>query len=285
MLLEIAIGDAYGAGFEFSAREKILRDNDVARYAAHDLGEIAPGHYTDDTQMSIAVGEALLAGEWTEAAFADRFVATYRRDPRPGYAKGLQKLLDEVENGDALRRRIDPSSRRNGAAMRAVPLGALPNLSDVLDAATANARVTHNTSEGILSSRCVAAMAHFLAHHRAELDALPHLIEDTLQTRMELRWDGEVQCDAMQTVSAATTMLCRERSEKALLLACVDLGGDTDSVAAIALGLASLSREYDRDLPQALFDDLERGAFGSEYLRQIDNALSLRFDLPKPNLR
>lgn len=279
MLLEIAIGDAYGAGFEFSSRDKIAHGNDGVRYIAHDLGEIPAGHYTDDTQMSLAVCEALLAEEWTEAAFAERFVSVFRRDPRPGYAKGIQSLLAEVADGNELRRRIAPSSRRNGAAMRAVPLGFLPEMTWVLDAATANARVTHDTPEGILSSRCIAATAHLLAFEKSDLASLPESLQGILRYCPDIAWSGEVDCDAIQTISAALTLLLRERSELALLRACVDMGGDTDSVAAIALGLASLCREYQRDLPAGLLDGLENGPYGASFLKVTDTRLSNRFGI------
>ena len=38
MLLHIAIGDAYGAGFEFAPRDKIARHNDGRGYVPHELG-------------------------------------------------------------------------------------------------------------------------------------------------------------------------------------------------------------------------------------------------------
>ena len=43
------------------------------------------------------------------------------------------------------------------------------------------------------------------------------------------------------------------------------------------MGLASLSREYVADIPQVLVDDLEDGAYGRSYLRQLDDALAKRF--------
>ncbi|WP_156398027.1 hypothetical protein [Duganella sp. Root336D2] len=63
----------------------------------------------------------------------------------------------------------------------------------------------------------------------------------------------------------------------ALLRDCVNFGGDVDSVAAIAMGLASLSREYVSDIPQVLVDELEDGAYGRSFLRSLDEALTERF--------
>src|SRR5579859_6186623 len=66
MLLELAIGDAYGAGFEYADMSMIQRHNDLTRYVKHPRHHIKPGAYTDDTQMSIAIVEAMLSAQpWT----------------------------------------------------------------------------------------------------------------------------------------------------------------------------------------------------------------------------
>src|ERR1700722_10974607 len=87
MLLELAIGDAYGAGFEYAADRIVREKNDLSGYIQHPRHGIKPGCYTDDTQMSIAVAEAIVSDEpWTPQGLADRFVTSFKRDPREGYA-------------------------------------------------------------------------------------------------------------------------------------------------------------------------------------------------------
>jgi ADP-ribosyl-[dinitrogen reductase] hydrolase len=281
MLWEIAIGDAYGAGFEFSPREKIRKHNTLSAFVAHDLG-ISAGHYTDDTQMSIAIAEVVLGeSQWSSETFAQSFVHCYKRDPRPGYAKGLQALLDACGNGADLRQKIRPDSRRNGAAMRSVPLGLIADIELLKDASRAQAVVTHNTQEGILSSQVVALMAHELIYERMVLKDLPRCIEMHTGFVPNVDWKQEVECDAVQTLHAVSTVLLRSRCMSDLLLDSVNLGGDVDSVAAIAMGLASLSAEYTNDIPENLARDLEAGPFGQTFLRKIDAELAARF----PDLR
>jgi ADP-ribosylglycohydrolase len=277
LLVEIAIGDAYGAGFEFCGRDKIARHNTLAAYVPHELG-IAAGRYTDDTQMSIAVAEVLLAnGDATGDEFAEAFVRCYRRDPRPGYAKGLQGLLDECTSGAVLRQRIRPESRRNGAAMRSVPLGLLADRAQLAAAARAQAAVTHDTPEGTLSSHVVGLMAHALLHAQADPADLPRLVERETGFVLRDDWSAEVECDAIQTLHAVNTALQRHRSLSALLRDCVDFGGDVDSVAAIAMGLASLSPAYEADVPQPLVTGLEDGHHGLRFLAALDAQLAAAF--------
>src|SRR5579883_1209184 len=128
MLLELAIGDAYGAGFEY-ADEMIVTHNNLARYVQHPRHRIRPGAYTDDTQMSLAIAEAIISGEpWTPERLAQRFVNVFKRDPREGYASGFSHFLQRVEDGQQFLREIRPTSSKSGAAMRAAPLGILPTV-------------------------------------------------------------------------------------------------------------------------------------------------------------
>jgi len=47
-----------------------------------------------------------------------------------------------------------------------------------------------------------------------------------------------------------------------------------DSVAAIAMGLASLSAEYVSDIPATLVEGLEDGEYGRSYLQALDARLA-----------
>lgn len=282
MLIEIAIGDAYGAGFEFAPRAKIERHNDGAGYVAHELG-IPAGHYTDDTQMSIAVAELLLRGTRPDRlACADAFVEVYRRDPREGYSRGFGQLLSEVADGSELLRRIRPGSTRNGAAMRSVPLGLLDDRAAMRRLAREQAAVTHESPEGRLSSEVVALMAHALRHRSACVGELASMV--AADTGFELRddWHAEVEVDALQTLHAVHTALAAHRSMRELLRACIAFGGDTDSVAAIAFGLASLSPEFVNDLPASLPEGLENGPFGRDWLIALDSRLATHFAASQP---
>ncbi len=271
------MGDAYGAGFEFCNREKIVQCNTLAGYVSHELG-IAPGSYTDDTQMSIAVSEVLLSkAELLSGSFADAYVRCYKRDRRKGYAKGLQELLDDCDDGAALRQRIRPESRRNGAAMRSVPLGLIANKKLLALAAREQAVVTHNTVEGVLSSQVVALMANFVLYDQAALIDLPRLVEASTGFELMSNWSSEVECDAIQTLHAVNTALLRNRSMSSLLCDCVNFGGDVDSVAAIAMGIASLTPEYASDLPALILDGLEDREYGRNFLTLLDATLAKEF--------
>jgi len=173
VLVELAVGDAYGAGFEYVSPELVRARNDLSGYHAHPRHAIAPGHYTDDTQMSLAVAEALVdGGDWTSLTLASKFVEVFRRDPREGYASGFHGFLSRVTSGEQFLAEIRAGSDKSGAAMRACPVGVLPDLAEVLERTRVQAAITHDTPDGIGAACAAALMPHYFLYRlgpRADL--------------------------------------------------------------------------------------------------------------------
>ncbi|WP_395095066.1 ADP-ribosylglycohydrolase family protein [Armatimonas sp.] len=266
ILLSIAVGDAYGAGFEFETPEVVESENDGKHYRKR-VG-FTPGHYTDDTQMTLAIWEAVRLGEpWTPRYLADRFVYVYHRDPRPGYARGFEGVLKECKNGTELLAKLKPTSDRNGAAMRSVPLGLLPSVAKVKAYAKIQAAITHNTPGGIASSQAVGLIAHFGFKRLGKLRELAAFLEKHVPgTPWSEPWRGPVPLHGVSTARAALTALLACRKQSDLLRAAIAFTGDTDSVAAIALGCSACFIEYKQDIPAVLIRELENGAYGRDYL-------------------
>lgn len=273
MLKEIAIADAYGSGFEFSSKEKINIHNNLKKYSSHDLYLMA-AKYTDDTQMSIAIAELIIANsDWSNASIASKFVECFKRDPRLGYSKGFYKILNTVDSGSELISMLKNDSDRNGAAMRSVPLGTIQDKNELLWKAKAQAMVTHNTEIGIRSSCAVALAAHFGLYSHGKLSELENFLEAESLSGWNYQWCGEVSVKAFDTVSAAFSALLSCRNIHDLLIQCINLGGDTDSVAAIAVGLATCFDEYEKSLPVHLVAALDEPTYGLEYLEFLDSKL------------
>jgi ADP-ribosylglycohydrolase len=54
---------------------------------------------------------------------------------------------------------------------------------------------------------------------------------------------------------------------------CIAFTGDVDTVAAIALAAASCCQEVTSDLPAHLFEGLENGTYGRDYIINLDEQL------------
>jgi len=276
MLLELAIGDAYGAPFEYADPSFIERYNDGAHYARHERYHTkGNGRYTDDTQMSLAIAEAVVSGDtWTPAMLAERFVSCYRRDPRGGYSRRFQSFLDKVTNGRELLEQIEPASDKSGAAMRTTPIGVYPTVAEVIEKTTVQAKITHDTPDGIAAARASALMSHYFLYDRGPKAELGAWLEGNVMGHpWNEPWTGKVGAKGWMSVRAAVTAVMANESLTALLRDCIAFGGDVDTVATVALAAASNSREYTNDLADELTWGIEGGRYGRDHLVELDARL------------
>jgi ADP-ribosylglycohydrolase len=276
MLLHLAIGDAYGAGFEYAPPERFAA-NTLRAYVQHPKHAIAPGSYTDDTQMSLAIAEAIVEDDpWTRESLAARFVEVFKRDPREGYAGGFHRLLERVNDGAELLAALRPDSDKSGAAMRAAPIGVFPDLAEVIHRSRVPAAITHATPDGINAAVAASLLAHYFLYDLGPRADLGRFLEEHVPGDWSARWSGEVGAQGWMSVRAAITALQDTDRLGTILQQCVDYRGDVDTVAAIAMAGGSCSREITDDLPDALTDGLESGVYGRDYLRALNRRLLAR---------
>lgn len=274
MLLEIAIGDAYGAGFEYAKPEFVLANNTLAGYVKHPKHNLVPGSYTDDTQMSVANAEVIATGASpTVEALAAAYVTCFKRDVREGYAGGFYKFLCEIADGTEFLARMKPFSDKSGGAMRAVPFGIYPDIKTVIAYTTLQAAITHNTPDGINAAVAAALMSHYFLYGLGNKAGLGTFIESHVPGTWAEPWTEPVGEKGWMSVRAAITAVMACDSMYSLLKACVAFTGDVDTVAAIALGAAAASPEVAQDIPDVLVQGLENGTYGRDYLRALDAKL------------
>lgn len=188
--------------------------------------------FTDDTVLTCAVADRLLHGGDYVTAFHDWFHAY----PDAGYGGTFI--------GWAWHRRVEPyGSWGNGSAMRVSPVGWLgASLDDVLAEARASAAVTHDHDEGIRGAQAVAACVH-LARTGSGKDVIRAQVERLFGYRLDARLDDiratyrfDVSCQG-SVPESIIAFLESEDWEDAVRNA-VSLGGDADTMAAIAGGIA-----------------------------------------------
>lgn len=188
--------------------------------------------FTDDTVLTVAVAERLLRG----GDYVTLFTAYYHSYPHAGYGSSFRAW--------ARGPRHEPyNSWGNGSAMRVGPVGiACDSLDEVLLEAKQSAEVTHNHPEGIRGAQATAA-AVFLARtgwQKREIKA--HLEREfgyNLSERLDdiregYRFDVSCQGSVPQSIMA---FLESDSYEDAVRNA-ISLGGDADTMACIAGGIA-----------------------------------------------
>jgi ADP-ribosylglycohydrolase len=276
LLTFTAIGDAYGVCFEYAPREIIRTRNNLAGYFPHHKYQTGGGCYSDDTQMSIAVAEALLKrGDAASAHdFTASFVAAFKRDPREGYAGGFHEFLLTVADADDFLARIRSDSDKSGGAMRAGACGLFGGVELVKSIAARQAAVTHNTPDGIAAAQAAALMVHYLLYRLGQRRDLPDFLETHVRGYGWSRpHKGSVGAKGCESVGAAITALVRSHSVADLMVDCVNFGGDVDTVAAIAMAAAACADDIARDIPEPLWNGLENGRFGRDRLLELDRDL------------
>lgn len=274
MMLALAIGDAYGSGFEYAPDSVVAAYNDGTKYVPHPKWKGPSGVYTDDTQMSLAVAEALLAGEpWTPQLLADHFVYAFKRDPRTGYASKFYEFLKKVKTGDQFLAEISNESDKSGGAMRAAPIGILPDIGDVLKKSRIQAALTHNTTDGMHAAMAASLMSHYFIHGKGPKDKLGEFICNFVPGPWKERWEGPVGAKGWMSVWAAITAVRESSTMKELLIRSIGYTGDVDTVAAIAAAAAAHCPEIENDILEVLYNGLENGTYGRDYIIDIDRQL------------
>ncbi|MGD1711903.1 ADP-ribosylglycohydrolase family protein [Dapis sp. BLCC M172] len=275
MLLELAIGDAYGAGFEYADIQLIKQHNNLFNYVKHPRHKLIPGSYTDDTQMSIAITEMIISREpWTRENLADKFVEAFKRDEREGYSRKFYDFLKQVKTEQQFLAEIIPTSDKSGAAMRAAPIGIFPTIKEVKQKATIQAAITHNTPDGIDAAIASALMSHYCIYNLGKKSQLGKFLETHVPSKpWSEPWEQKVGSKGWMSVRAAITAVQRNDKISSLLMDCINFTGDVDTVATIALAAASCSQEMVQDLPENLELLLENGKYGRDYLIALDQQL------------
>ena len=226
------IGDIVGSRFEFEDNHK-SRDFDLFTPECD---------YTDDTVMTIAVAEALMdvgpdAGEDEVKETLIKSMKKWgQKYPYAGYGS---RFIDWVLSDDS-----EPyGSYGNGSGMRVSSVGWLyDTIERTREVARWTAEVTHNHPEGIKGAESTAA-AIFMAHHGASKDEIKAYIEnefgyDLSRTLDDIRPDYTHVEDCMHTMPEAFECFLEADSYESTLRNVMYIGGDTDTLGAIAGAIA-----------------------------------------------
>lgn len=188
--------------------------------------------FTDDTVMTVANADWLLTRDSLPGIMQDYG----NRYPDAGYGGMFRSWLRAEEPQPY-------NSFGNGSAMRVSPVGwAFKTLEETLEAARRSAEVTHNHPEGIKGAQATAACI-YLARTGKSKQEIKAYVEtafgyDLNRTCNEIRpaYSFDVTCQGSVPESIIAFLESTD-FENAIRLA-VSLGGDADTMGAIAGGIA-----------------------------------------------
>ena len=239
-LFGAAAGDAVGLSFE--GMMPATRCN--LPVAGGGQFSLAAGAVTDDTMMTLALLRTYLScGTFDRDVFLLRMTETVRRDPVT-FGRTTKTLCTLLEQGclpEAAVRAVDSlfGSRTNGSVMRTLPVGLV---CDPRTAAAEGRRVSAFTHFDPAAGDCCAAVstaaAVLLAGGERE-DALAAAQNAAGRTDL---FSGDLipSVDAVEATRCAFFCFRQAASVRDCIEQAATLGGDTDTIAAIAGGLAGV---------------------------------------------
>lgn len=237
------IGDIVGSRFE----HKNYRKKDFSLFSAH-------SYFTDDTLMTLAVAKALCkCGRAPDIALYNETIRCMRvigaKYPYAGWGLSFAKWL-KAENPQPYQ------SFGNGAAMRVSPVGEYARseeeakrLSRIVTA------VSHDHPEGLKGAECVA-MCVYLAKNGTGKEQIFQRVKEEYYPEI-----ASLSCENLSkvytfdescrgTVPQALTCFFEGKDFEDTIRNAISIGGDSDTIAAIAGGVA----EAFFGIPTALID-------------------------------
>ncbi len=226
------IGDIVGSRFEFDNGNKSKEFELFTEEC----------DFTDDTVMTLAVAEALhAAGRDADAkTVKSNLIKSMKKwgqkYPHAGYGA---RFISWVLSADP-----EPyGSYGNGSGMRVSPAGWLyDTIEHTREVARWTAEITHNHPEGVKGAESTAA-AIFLARHGASKDEIRDYLTsefgyDLTRTLDDIRPAYHHVEDCMHTMPEAFECFLESESYEDCLRNVMYIGGDTDTLGAIAGAIA-----------------------------------------------
>ena len=197
--------------------------------------------FTDDSIMTIAVGDALMEGLSKGGDLHKYFVDSMQRYGRK-YSHPLGAYGREFANWLRSNNSEPYNSCGNGSAMRVSPCALVArSLDEALDLAKQSAEVTHNHPEGIKGAQATAA-AIYLAQTGATKEEIAAYIRDNYyqmrRTLDEIRPKYHFEGSCQKSVPQSIVAFLESTDYEDAIRNTISLGGDADTMGAITGSIA-----------------------------------------------
>jgi len=222
-MLGAIIGDVVGSTYEFNKTKDVM------------LPLFPEGSkFTDDTVLTIATAIAVIEDRQDYDNLYKKYAIAHQDR---GFGGMFTKWASTPEMQPAY------DSYGNGSAMRIAPIGwAFDDIEKTIEEAEVSAAVTHNHPEGIKGAQALAA-AMFLARKGDSKEQIRDYISsrfnyDLHRTIEEIRPTYKFDVTCQGSVPEAIIAFLDSLDYKTAVILAISLGGDADTLACMAGGLA-----------------------------------------------
>ncbi|CAM3560757.1 ADP-ribosylglycohydrolase family protein [Paenibacillus lupini] len=253
-LFGVAVGDALGGTTEFMSEAEIKREYGwLDQIIGGGVWQLEAGEITDDTAMTIAVARGILhnPAEPIEA-IGDYFLKWKAMNPKD-IGNIIRTVFDQY-NGDwfeAARRakaRLNGMTAGNGTLMRCLPISlAYPDLEVMEKITKRHSEMTHDDESATEACLIYNRIARRLLQGETLKAAVRTEITDT---RYEQLLNGQAPIGppdgyVVHTMQWVVHHLLEADSFEEVVQRAANKGGDSDTIGAIAGGLAGIYWGYD----------------------------------------
>lgn len=226
-MLGAIVGDIVGSVYEFDN----TKSTDFELFYEESC-------FTDDSVMTLAVAKWLIEDKTHSSHQLIKCMQELgRRYPDAGYGGAFYRWIFQ-DNPQPY------NSWGNGAGMRVSPIGLYAKtLEETLELAEITASVSHNHSEGIKGAQAIAASV-FLCKEGNTKAEIKNYVERTFgydlsRTCDEIRPSYRFDVSCQGSVPEAIIAFHEGNSFEEVLRLAISLGGDSDTIACMAFGIAA----------------------------------------------
>lgn len=304
-IIGFVIGDALGVPVEFIGREilKSNKINDMEEYGTHNQPK---GTWSDDSSMMIASIDGLINSSLPDLDYVDimknflkwkidgkftPFNHVFDIGNTTNYAlMQYQRNINNGKENDIICGASDISSNGNGSLMRILPISIYLYTSNIdykdnkyFEIISKVSGMTHSHIYSILGcyiysiyvSELLKGNDKYVAYHNLQnicsninidgIEIYNRIIKNDISKlkENEIKSSGYV----LDTLEAAIWCLLTTNNYKEAVLKAVNLGEDTDTVAAITGGIAGILYGYE-SLPNKWINDIQK----KEYILELTNS-------------
>ena len=276
--LGLAIGDALGATVEFMTPREIRHQYGVHKeitgggWLKLDAGEV-----TDDTEMSLALGRAILqSAGWDGQAAAEAFVSWLKTKPADvgnTCRRGIRRFMaDGTLSGP-----VSESDGGNGAAMRILPvvISTLHDDESLHEQIVAQCHLTHNHPLSDAASTALGSMARKLILGGGMKDCRK-IVNGLVEKHPKFGFNpypGRASGYIVDTMQTVLFHFFHTDSFESCLIETVNRGEDADTTGAIAGMLAGALYGLDA-IPDRWLKRIDPGV-SAEIRLQVEGLLGL----------
>lgn len=245
-LLGLAVGDALGAPLEgLPPPEK-----KVTKMQSGGIHAVSRGEYTDDTLQAMGLARSLVhCRGFSPEDFVSRLIVGFEQEPAyygPTSRMVFSLIREGVRPDEAARiaHIHNKGSRTNGSVMRGPPIGIFYSPPAVRETSLACSALTHYDSIAgecsVFVNRMISEMCRGTSKMQAFCRALDSCESDEVIERFGdfHAWPLEPSLDAVLSTHCALAVFMGSETFEQTLVRAVNLGGDADTVGAIAGALA-----------------------------------------------